>query len=86
MRPQFFRADAQVAVAQASLDRAQTETRRTELDLSRFKQLREAGAISQQQLDNAAAGRQLASVQRLCLPALPLSAIPGGWPTTLARV
>jgi membrane fusion protein (multidrug efflux system) len=48
-------ADAQVAVAQASLDRAKTESRRTELDLTRFKQLRDAGAISQQQLDNAQA-------------------------------
>ncbi|KFE70453.1 HlyD family secretion protein [Hyalangium minutum] len=48
-------ADAQVAAAQAALDRSQAEAHRTELDLTRFRQLREAGAISQQQLDNAQA-------------------------------
>jgi membrane fusion protein (multidrug efflux system) len=48
-------ADAQVAAAQAALERSKTEAHRTELDIARFKQLREAGAISQQQLDNAQA-------------------------------
>jgi membrane fusion protein (multidrug efflux system) len=48
-------AGAQVAVAQAALERAKTEAHRSELDLARFKQLREGGAISQQQLDNAQA-------------------------------
>jgi membrane fusion protein (multidrug efflux system) len=45
-------ADAQVAAAQAALERAKAEAHRTELDLGRFKQLRDAGAISLQQLDN----------------------------------
>ncbi len=48
-------ADAQVAAAEAALDRAKSDAHRTELDLGRFKQLRDAGAISQQQLDNAQA-------------------------------
>lgn len=48
-------AEAQVSVAQAALDRAKAEAHRTELDLTRFKQLQEAGAVSQQQLDNTQA-------------------------------
>ncbi|WP_224363256.1 HlyD family secretion protein [Hyalangium versicolor] len=49
-------AEAQVSVAQAALERAKTEAHRTELELTRFKQLRDAGAIAQQQLDNSQAG------------------------------
>jgi membrane fusion protein (multidrug efflux system) len=58
-------AEAQVAAADAALERAKAEAHRTELDLTRFRQLRDAGAISQQQLDNTQAAYDTAQAALL---------------------
>lgn len=58
-------AEAQVAAAEAALERAKAEAHRTELDLARFRQLRDAGAISQQQLDNTQAAYDTAQAALL---------------------
>lgn len=58
-------AEAQVAAAEAALERAKAEAHRTELDLTRFRQLRDAGAISQQQLDNTQAAYDTAQAALL---------------------
>lgn len=58
-------AEAQVAAAEAALERAKAEAHRTELDLARFRQLSDAGAISQQQLDNTQAAYDTAQAALL---------------------
>jgi membrane fusion protein, multidrug efflux system len=58
-------AEAQVAAAEAALERTKTEAHRTELDLARFRQLRDAGVISQQQLDNTQAAYDTAQAALL---------------------
>jgi membrane fusion protein, multidrug efflux system len=46
-------ADTQIAVARAALERARTDAQRAALDLGRVRTLRQTGAVTAEQLDNA---------------------------------